>query len=389
MKKGLLRRNIFIVYALTALTNAWFWIAIWVYFYLRFTDYAGIGLLESVMIATYVFGEVPTGAIADLLGKKKTLTLAYTLQAAGSVLMGLSGSFEMLALSVFILSVGGVLASGTVEALIYDSLLSVKEEDRFEKVLANNATIRMATLGAVSIVGGYMYSLSPGIPFLAQAVTASIAVVITLLLCEPPIDTEHFSLKNYIKQTKEGFQELFKTAEVKKQNMLIIVLTMIAVLNGHVLIDTQLYSLGWNPTELGYIATLMFFLSAVLSQLTPFFAKLFGRWRAIVIAALLISVSMLVVPILGVFIATFFVISRDGILQVFGNNANALINKTTESKYRATTLSTYSMLANIPYVLLAYQLGRFMDIWSVNQVVFVLGVLLLFIGLAAMSIKKR
>lgn len=388
MEKGLLRRNIVIVYALTALTNAWFWIAIWVYFYLRFTDYAGIGLLESVMIATYVFGEVPTGAVADLLGKKKTLTLAFILQAIGSVMMGMSGSFGMLSLSVFVLSVGGVLASGTVEALIYDSLISIKEENRFEKILANTATIRMATLGAVSIVGGYMYSLSPGMPFIAQGVTAAIAVFGTLLLVEPPIDTEQFSLRNYLIQTKEGFRELFKTPAIKTQNILIILLTMIAVLNGHVLIDTQLFARGWDPTQLGYIATVMFFLSAALSQLTPYFARVFGKWRAIVISALLIALSMLVVPLLGVYIATFVVISRDGILQVFGNNANALVNKTTESKYRATTLSTYSMLANIPYVILAYQLGRFMDIWSVDTVVFVLGIALLLVGLGAL-IKKR
>lgn len=75
-QEALLQRNITVVYILTALSNAWFWIAIWVYFYLRVTDYAGIGLLETIMILTYFLGEIPTGAIADLLGKKKTMIIS-------------------------------------------------------------------------------------------------------------------------------------------------------------------------------------------------------------------------------------------------------------------------------------------------------------------------
>ncbi|MCA9369104.1 MAG: hypothetical protein H6773_00375 [Pseudomonadales bacterium] len=56
---------------MTTLDHAWFWIAIWALFYLRFTDCAGFGLLEFTMIISFVITEIPTGAIADLFGKKK------------------------------------------------------------------------------------------------------------------------------------------------------------------------------------------------------------------------------------------------------------------------------------------------------------------------------
>jgi len=63
-------RNITIAYTLSFLWKCWFWLGIWVFYYLRFTDYAGIGFLEAVMITTATIGEIPTGAIADILGKK-------------------------------------------------------------------------------------------------------------------------------------------------------------------------------------------------------------------------------------------------------------------------------------------------------------------------------
>ena len=65
------KRNIVLAYILGYLKQSWFWLGIWVFYYLRFTNYAGIGIIESVMILTMTVGEIPTGAIADLLGKKK------------------------------------------------------------------------------------------------------------------------------------------------------------------------------------------------------------------------------------------------------------------------------------------------------------------------------
>jgi len=372
----LLKRNIWLVYTLTALTNAWFWVAIWVFYYLRFTDYAGIGFLESVMIITYVFGEIPTGAVADLLGKKYTMTVSYLLQAIGFALIGLAGSMTALSVGVITASLGGVLASGTVDALIYDSLLYLKEENRFEKVIGNIATIRMTALAAVSIVGGYLYEIMPGLPFLALSGFIGCAVVVSLFLKEPPIDSVVFSLRNYLHQTKKGFHELFKTPVIKRQSIILIVLSMIVGMNGHVFIDTQLYNQGWSASQLGYVATIMFTIAAVLSQLTPVVTRVFGRFRASIVTAFLIALSMITVPLFGMVLATFTILIRDGILQIFGNTASATINAATESNYRATTLSTYSMLSNIPYVLLAYFLGRMMDLWSVDGVVLILGIIL-------------
>lgn len=45
-------RNIYLSYLLAFCKNSWFWLGIWVFYYLRFTNYAGIGLIETIMIGT-------------------------------------------------------------------------------------------------------------------------------------------------------------------------------------------------------------------------------------------------------------------------------------------------------------------------------------------------
>jgi len=67
-----MKNNILIAYILAFAKNTWFWLGIWIFYYLRFTNYAGIGLIETVLTVTTTLSEIPTGAVADLLGKKKT-----------------------------------------------------------------------------------------------------------------------------------------------------------------------------------------------------------------------------------------------------------------------------------------------------------------------------
>lgn len=388
IKKNL-KNNIFFVYTLTVLHYNWFWIAIWVLYYLRFTNYAGIGILETIMILTTVLGEIPTGAIADLLGKKYTLTLAMLFSCIGNLIMGISPSFLFLILGVIAASLGGVLTSGTTEALVYDSLLATKDEKKYQKILGNISSLKMIALAISSIVGGFLYSISPGLPFIMVAIFQFLAIISTVMLTEPPIDSEVFSIKNYLQQTTGGFRELFKTKEIAVRNILIIAMTMVVAMNGHVLIDAQLVAQGWSETQLGIISSAMFFASAAIGQLTMFFSSKLGTWFANIFAGFSIAVTMILIPFLGIFVGTMFIMLRNGIIEIFGNSASENINKTTGSKFRATTLSTYSMLANIPYIMAAYMIGRLMDSYSVHKVTSWLGLVLILVISVALIVSPK
>lgn len=383
-----LKRNIFLMYLILALDNALFWSAIWILYYLRFTNYAGIGVIESVMIITAFSAELPTGAIADLLGKKRAMMIALLLGAIGNVAMGLSNSFQWLLLSVFIMTVGGAFRSGTAEALIYDTLLSLKQENKYERILGNHSTIKMIGIALASIIGGWMYGLHAGLPFLALGSAQLVALFLCLLLVEPPVDTQKFSLSVYLRQTVKGMGELFRSWPIAISSLLVIALTAITLINGQFLIDAQLVAQGWDAKTLGVITALMFFLSAGVSQLTSVLSSRMGKQLANVLMAACIAITMIVIPLLGMMLATVVIMSRNGLLEVFGNTANAIINQNVRSTYRATALSAYNMLASIPYVATAFVIGRLIDNNSVNQVALWLGVILLAIAITGMFLFR-
>ena len=146
------KRNVLLSYLLAFSKTTWFWLGIWIFYYLRFTDYAGIGLIETVLIVTITLAEIPTGAIADLIGKKKTLILAFLLETVGGFMMAATPNFPILLLSVFVMCVGGAFYSGTLDALVFDSLKEEGQEGTFAKKIANINTISLLSPAICGVI---------------------------------------------------------------------------------------------------------------------------------------------------------------------------------------------------------------------------------------------
>ena len=116
--------------------------AVWVIFLLeRGFSLAQVGIAEGVYHITSMVFEVPSGMAADIFGRKRTLLLSGMVGICSTVFMTLEGwrGFVYCGMAFSALSLN--LASGTEEALIYDSLLEVGCETRFKKVWANISMI--------------------------------------------------------------------------------------------------------------------------------------------------------------------------------------------------------------------------------------------------------
>ncbi len=374
-----LSRNISLVYLLSLLSRPWFWLGIWIFYYLSITNYAGIGLIETVLVLTFFLTEIPTGAVADLLGKKKTLLLAFTLQAACNFIMAFAPNLQTLMLSVLIGAIGGTFYSGTIEALTYDSLLQLKQKDRYEKVIAHMNTLNLIAPAFTSIIGGFLYVLQPSLPFIAAGLFHVIAFSVSLFLIEPEIDTEKFNLHNFISQTKKGFGQLFHAPHLKQQTLLLLSVAGIIVIAEEMLDSFLSFEFGFSEVQMGFLWSVIFLISAASSQLSPTIKSKLGLKLAFIITGIIISFTFIVSPILGLILGGTSLILRSSLSAIFTNLTSETINRHTLSKYRATTISTFNMLKNLPYVFTAFFLGSLADLYSAKLIAAVLGFTLLFL----------
>ncbi len=81
-----LKGNIKVAYILSFLSELYFPVSVWLFYYLRFLDFKEIGILTAVkLISSYLF-EVPTGVFADINGRKISVFLSFFLY--GLVMFG-------------------------------------------------------------------------------------------------------------------------------------------------------------------------------------------------------------------------------------------------------------------------------------------------------------
>ena len=90
--------------------------------------------LKEVMILQGVYSfavaimEIPSGYIADVFGRKHTLSAGAILCFLGFLIISLSFSFWYFLIGEIILGIGSSFISGSDSALLYDSLSESKKE---------------------------------------------------------------------------------------------------------------------------------------------------------------------------------------------------------------------------------------------------------------------
>lgn len=364
-----MQRNITLLKLILPLNQMWFWNGIWLLFYLSITNYQGVGIIEAVVFSASFLLEIPTGAIADLFGKKRTLFLAYFFYGLGNLIMGFSSELSHLIISIICLALGGALYSGTAQAMLYDSLKDEHKESKFDKIYANVQMYSLLIMSFASIIGGFLYSYSHQYPWFATSSAGFLGMVLVLLLKEPKIDSEKFSLKVYLNQNSMGFRELFKTKKVIGVVLQLLVIysfinIIINVLDGGIAVQA-----GLTEKQMGILFAVLPLISALGAFIYPKLEKnISSKLRFIVFVSVTTIISVGLSPFVGVIGILMLLCYRSFFYPVIDIFSQNFVNAFVESKYRATTLSTFSMLLKLPYAIFAFTIGGLIDRHSATSV---------------------
>jgi MFS family permease len=103
-------------------TNVTFYNVVWLYFYRIYINDSQIGLLDAMAFFIGLLFEIPSGAIADAIGRKKVVKFGQFLVVIGILLQVMFPEFWMFVFAQSILVIGLSFASGSDDALFYSAL---------------------------------------------------------------------------------------------------------------------------------------------------------------------------------------------------------------------------------------------------------------------------
>ncbi len=119
-----------------------------------------IYLLQGIFALAMVLLEVPTGMVADRLGKRASLVAAQTLTTAGMTIYALGRCFGIFLIAEIVLALGIALVSGADSALLYDTLRRLGRQEEYRKIEGRARSLQMASFAAANIIGGLVGSSS-------------------------------------------------------------------------------------------------------------------------------------------------------------------------------------------------------------------------------------
>lgn len=343
--------NVKYIKLLQFFNSLYFLVPVWVSFELKFISLSQLALVEVMISASQLFLELPTGALADLFGRKATIAIGYFIGFASYFAFSFCTNFQQFMIVAFFFGLFESLISGSKDALLFDTLKEANKEEKYAELSNQFQIIFNWGIAFATLIGGLVYKFNFRLPTLLNSFAFLASALISLKLIEPAIDSEQFTLKNYIRQTKEGFKELFKDKKSREASWFYILVGSITwpVIIG--LKNISFISFGYTEAMLGFVLpvinlTSVYFLHFLLKK---------EKFESLKFTYLLLSILPTIALILGGFMNKYFVLPIVLVLTFVSgarwNVLGKLTNYCYSSKNRATAISSLNMSISIVYVI--------------------------------------
>jgi DHA1 family quinolone resistance protein-like MFS transporter len=137
-----------------------------------------MGLVIGAFSFTIVLLEVPTGGLADAIGRKRVSVAAYVCILLASLVFLFAFSLPALLLAFILNGVGRALSSGALDAWFVDSLQAVDPELDLQPALAKGGTFALLALGGGVLLGSLIPRFFSSLPPDGSAVLTPLSMPI-------------------------------------------------------------------------------------------------------------------------------------------------------------------------------------------------------------------
>lgn len=350
-----------------------------------------IGIVEGIFhVASFLF-EVPSGALADLFGRKKVI-IAGRICSAISAIINLFAS-NLLGFSVgFIISALGYnLNSGSEEALVYDSLKQAGCEKEYLKVNSRLNLIIEISQGMSTFIGGVLAEYSYVYCYVTVIIISLLSLIPAFIFEEPLIQDK--DVKNNDTKEKVSLIKHFKICyEILKGNReimkILIYFPVVFTFDTVVYFYGQQYfsQLGFNKIKISLIMLFSSGFSCLGAISCEKIISIF-RDKTKYLASILMGISIVMISGKNIGISVIFF----GIMT-FANSIlypiqSSALNKLIPSAQRATIISIDSMIFSLTMVCVFPICGLIADMFDLHITFFILGVIQ--IGLMILLVNKK
>jgi MFS family permease len=355
---------------------------------------------NAFFTAGMVIFEIPTGVVADTVGRKASYLLGTITLSVTTGLYWLlwlwHGPFIWWAIVSVLLGLGFTFFSGAVEAWLVDALAATEYAGSLEAVFGRGLVITGIAMFTGSVLGGVVAQVTNlGVPFLLRAGVLVVMFVFAFVVMRDLGFTPDSS-RGPLQATRNVLTQSIEHG-LKRRSVRYMILS--APFAGGVgiyafyALQPYLLELYGDPTAYsiaGLAAAVLSLAQVGGGLLAPRIRSLFAKRTSMMLVAALVSTGTLVA--LGLnslfWLAIVLLVVWGFVFAVAGPVRQAYLNDMIPSKQRATVLSFDSLFGSLGGVFIQPALGRAADLQGYG-VSLVIGAVVQVVGLPFVLASRR
>ena len=333
-------------------------------------------LLQAWFAALVLLLEVPSGYIADLLGRKRTLIAGTFFGAVGHSLLVFMEGFWQLAVFEACLAVGFSLISGADLAFLYDTEVALRDPtDKRRKSVARLFATRNLSEGLAAGMCSVLLLWSMDAAVYAQAGFAWVAFGLTFALVEPPV--ERLPHGGHIANLAFVARRLLANGAILRLTVLALAIWPLTTMFAVWLLQRHWQGQGIDIGLFGYLWGGLTLIAALAGKYALALEDRLGSTIMLLVIGIAPAVAYCGLAAFGVVgglvVATAFFACRGFGIVIL----RQALNKRVSSEFRATANSFASLGFRGAFAVTAPLVGAVLDWWGMGIV---------FLSLAAASL---
>jgi MFS family permease len=363
-KLGLKSNNIILMYLSCVISGLIFFLPVRALYYeAELFTLTNVALIFAIEAVAFALLEVPSGAIADLFGRKRTLLFSFIMTLIGFSFLYIGGSMLMFILFALANSFGRSLSSGTDSALIYDTLKQEKKEKHFKKVIGTYHALWPIGASIGSIIGGHIANISLSLTVLYSLIPVVVSLALTLFVIEPKYEKEGH---------KNIFRHMFTSSKLVIHNkQLILLMSAGFVLWGmgeavHLLGPIFFEFKNIPLVYFGYIGALVFGLSSVGHYCSHAVSEKLGNKNTLIVAAIGSPLVLFIATLIDRYLAVLVFVLGSVWFGLRNPVVHHMLNLEVGSSKRATVISLYNFMGQLGITVLIPFVGYLAELYTIN-----------------------
>lgn len=374
------RRNIFLYRLHSAFNEPLFWgpILILSLQQLAHMPLAEIYYMESAVLGICVVLDLPSGALADIIGRKRTLVIGKLFLFANVILFSVMASPLGAWMGNIAWAIGFSFQSGADTSLLYETLRECRLEKRYARIEGCAIGVRLGIIACCSLVAGFLAKIHLRLPLYLCIPFALIPLGAALFMQEPG-GKKHYSIGVQIRVLKDGIMFSVRSKEVRW-------MVGFAALVGT---TSKVWFFTYNPyfefvhLDLALYGVIFFLLNIVAWISSHYAYKIeeyLGERGCIIGMMLCVGVPILVMGIAPLRPIAFLVLVQNIVRGAMRPFVGSYLHRHVENNVRVTVLSFKSTFANVVSIGALAMFGFFIGHLGLLTTLDILGISMLVLG---------